>query len=86
MANLDFVMQINEAFNNPLIIIQGWPADQQIAGALTGADSVNETLQYMQALPSLGTAVCRSPMPNSKLDPMPPPFPPENRSEWILWY
>ena len=47
------LMQISETFNEPRIIIQAWPANQQLAGVLDGDDGVSETVQYLLAMPSL---------------------------------
>lgn len=49
------VGQVSNALNQPAIIIQAWPPEQQLAGALQGPDSFNETIQYIQAMPSLFT-------------------------------
>lgn len=51
-------MQVSSSLNKPLIIIQAWPAEQQLAGVLNGEDGFNETIQYLQAMPSLFTEVC----------------------------
>ena len=50
-------LQVSTAFNQPTIILQVFPPEQQLAGVLNGAEGVNETIQYIQAMPSLFTQV-----------------------------
>lgn len=73
-------MQISEELGQPAIIIQAWPPEQQLAGALQGVDGYNETIQYIQAMPSLFTEVhpphlhCTQPRPLCSLLPYKRPF------------
>ena len=50
-------LQVSTAFSQPTIILQVFPPEQQLAGVLNGAGGVNETMQYIQAMPSLFTQV-----------------------------
>jgi len=50
-------LQVSVTFNQPTIILQSWPAEQQLAGAMKSEDGINETMQYLQAMPSLFSQV-----------------------------
>lgn len=50
-------VQISETYQEPTIILMVWPPKQQLAGAQNGTKGINETVQYMQGMPSLYTQV-----------------------------
>ena len=51
-------LQVSTVFNQPTIILQAFPPEQQLAGVLNGTEgALNETIQYIQAMPSLFTQV-----------------------------
>jgi hypothetical protein len=50
-------LQVSDTLNKPTIILQAWPAEQQLAGVMNGEEGINETMQYLQGMPSLFSQV-----------------------------
>ena len=58
---------MSTAFGRPAIALLAWPEEQQLANVLNGEDGVNQTMQYLQAMPALFSQVrqCLTSKPRS---------------------
>ena len=50
-------LQVSVALGRPAIVLQSWPKEQQLANVMNGEDGINQTMQYLEAMPALFSQV-----------------------------